>query len=469
MRKAIKRVLEVLLVFMMMFLLTPAIGGMNAFAGGDVDLDGLLKGGDSSGKVEAGTTVYVLSSALNEKYGGESIYTKWKNKEVSLTFRLEKGTTATDVVAKYKDGKFYYVTKRADDGKKITFFTGSKSNSHYNNNTNSLTVYQKYLYRDSVPASNGSFTLTGYSSGAAFDRLNIYDADGKFQKAITSIGGSKSFSFKFKVADYKPGYYNMVGVLKDGSKVDLSIKASDGEYYKTYFQSPITKKPKIKYNKNYFSTGYNYICFRPYFSVDPDYDGIYLQLYDTKTKKWGDIYGPFGSYEILRTDYFTGNKGNGTKIKANRKYKARVMYGKNATYNGYTMLMTGPYSNTVTVRTGKSTKPAVKSISIKVVSTKKIKLITHAHWDVYGKWVPYSEDYTWTTKYKVTVKLKKKPGTTGIMIGDKKIKGNKKTYSATFEDSGKLKGKKITIGVCTYNDAKVGGYGKVYKKKVKVR
>ena len=88
---------------------------------------------------------------------------------------------------------------------------------------------------------------------------------------------------------------------------------------------------------------------------------------------------------------------------------------------------------------------------------------------MYGKWVPYSEDYTWTTKYKVTVKLKKKPGTTGIMIGDKKIKGNKKTYSATFEDSGKLKGKKITIGVCTYNDAKVGGYGKVYKKKVKVR
>ena len=45
---------------------------------------------------------------------------------------------------------------------------------------------------------------------------------------------------------------------------------------------------------------------------------------------------------------------------------------------------------------------------------------------------------------------------------------DKTTYTATFTDSGKLKGKKIKIGICTYNDPQVGGYGKVYKKKVKV-
>ena len=55
------------------------------------------------------------------------------------------------------------------------------------------------------------------------------------------------------------------------------------------------------------------------------------------------------------------------------------------------------------------------------------------------------------------------------MIGDKKIKGNKKTYTATFTDSGKLKGKKIKVDVCSYNDAKVGGYSPVFSKKVKVK
>ena len=96
-------------------------------------------------------------------------------------------------------------------------------------------------------------------------------------------------------------------------------------------------------------------------------------------------------------------------------------------------------------------------------------MIQKAHWDVYGKWVPYKESYVWTTTYEVTVKLKKKPGTTGIYIGDKKVKGNKKTYTATFTDSGKLKGKKITIGICTYNEAKLGAYGPTVKKKVKVK
>ena len=196
-------------------------------------------------------------------------------------------------------------------------------------------------------------------------------------------------------------------------------------------------------------------------------------MQDTKTGEWGDIYGPFGSYEILKTEYFKGNKGSGTKLKANREYKVVALYGKEAkakSGSGYiTTYINGPDSNAVTVKTGKSTKPAVKSITAKVTKVKKTKLIQHAHWDVYGKWVPYKESYVWTTTYKVTVKLKKKPGTKGICIGDKKIKGNKLTYTATFTDSGKLKGKKITVGVCSYNDNTLGAYSPTYKKKVKVK
>ncbi len=268
----------------------------------------------------------------------------------------------------------------------------------------------------------------------------------------------------------------MVGVLKNGEKINLSLReAGTGNLYKTYFSSEITLRPSIKKTSDFFSTGYDYVCFSPYFNVPKDSSGkapfgyIWLQLYDTKTNKWGDSYGPFDSYERLYTEYFTGNQSaGGTKIQANTLYHARVRYGKETIYNGSRQYMWGPWSNTVDIKTGKSSKPAVASIRIKAKKTKKTGLITKAHWDVYGKWHPYSKDYIWTTTYTVTVKLKKKPGAAGIRIGDKKVRGNKTTYTATFTDSGKLKGKKIRIGVCTYNDAQVGGYGKVYKKKVKV-
>ena len=270
----------------------------------------------------------------------------------------------------------------------------------------------------------------------------------------------------------------MVGELKNGDKLDLSLE-SEGAYYKTYFKSPITAKPVIKRNANFFSTGYNYVAFCPYFTVPFDshtsekiYGYIYLQLYDTKTKKWGDVYGPFDSYDKAKTNYFIGDASStGTKVKiaANRTYQVRVFYAKSAPYSGSSDWMYGPFSNTVTIKTGKATKPAIKSVTVKAIKVKKVKLIQHAHWDISGKWIPYKESYTWTTKYKVTVKLKKKPGTTGIIIGDKKIKGNKKTYSATFTDSGKLKGKKIKVGICTYNDAALGAYGPSVTKKVKVK
>jgi hypothetical protein len=130
----------------------------------------------------------------------------------------------------------------------------------------------------------------------------------------------------------------------------------------------------------------------------------------------------------LRTDYFTGDENKpGIKIQPNRTYKARAFYGKTVKYNGSAFNLKGPYSDEVTFKTGKNAAPAVKSITVKAVSQKKTKLITKAHWDVYGKWSPYKESYIWTTTYKVTVKLEKKPGAAGNMIGDKMVKGHKKT------------------------------------------
>ena len=473
MRNCIKKLGTLLLTLVIIISFMPAIA-QTAYAG-EAFPTGLLRGGDASGNVIAGQQVYILESDLDD-YFGTSIHTMWNNNEIKLYFRVGD-SSAGDVTAQYDSSgkKFYYNTSEADTGKQIAFYTDSLTgNTSFNTNTERLNIISSisYLTRPGKPDDDGSFMLTGHSVGSEFDHLEIYNGTGKKVDTIyTGVSGKNDFSFKFAPADYEVGYYNMVGVLDDDTKLDLSLHdASTGNYYKTYFLSRILEKPVIKKNADFFSVGHNYVCFRPYFTVYPEYGAIYMQLYDTKADEWGDVYGPFGSYEILKTSYFKGNKSDGgTKIKANRTYRARVLYAKEVEYNGSPTYVWGPYSNEIEFKTGKSAKPAIKSITAKATKTKKVKLIQHAHWDVNGKWVPYKESYTWATTYKVTVKLKKKPGTTGIYIGNKKVKGNKTTYTATFTDSGKLKGKTIKFAICTYNEPKLGAYGPTVKKKVKIR
>ncbi len=312
--------------------------------------------------------------------------------------------------------------------------------------------------------SKGILTVTGKCTGTTFTRLVVQDRPNTKAKELdffaTDISGKTSFTKKIDTTKYDVGYHELKAEMKNGKEV----------YTSNVFPTKIYDKPTLKKNDNFLSTGSKYICYRPYFTVPPIYDGVYMQLYDTKTKKWGDVYGPYPSYEILRTRYFVGNpKTGGTKIQSNRTYKIRTFFAKQTKYAGKKYYLFGPMSRTLKIKTGKAKKPAVKSIKITKAKQKKIKLVGHAHWDAGGVWHPYTSSYTWTTTYKVTVKLKKKPGTVGIYIGSKKIKGNKKTYTATFTDSGKLKGKKIKVDVCSYNDSRIGAYSPVVSKRVKVR
>ena len=490
-----KRSASILLILAMMLAFMPVIqGNHEVYAGGDTDISGIIYGLESDGTVLAGSTITVSMADLSEKYGTdmESLY---KSNEVKAGWSIsvsEFGDSSPVYKAgDYSDGVFSYKVQNGDVGKWIRFET-SAEDSTYNNQTEAHeikaaaampgTYYLVKPGKDDYP--DGSFTLTGHSEGTAFRELIVYDdyyglsSAKQVDKITAGVNLKNDFSIKIDVSKYPVGIYNIVGVRTDDLEIPMTFYSSGtNSFYETYFDSPITEKPVIACDSQTFATGYDYVCFRPNFTVPKDshtnealFGYIWLQLYDTKTGEWGDYYGPFDSYENLYTEYFKGNKSSdGTKIAANRTYKARVQYRKQVNYNGGSTIVTGPYSDEVTFNTGKSTKPSVKSITIKAKKPKKKTLITHAHWDIYGKWHPYKKSYIWTTTYTVTVKLKKKPGAEGLMIGDKKVKGNKTTYKATFTDSGKLKGKKITIGICSYNDPDVGGYGKVYKKKVKVK
>ncbi len=186
------------------------------------------------------------------------------------------------------------------------------------------------------------------------------------------------------------------------------------------------------------------------------YDGVAVQVNDGSG--WGDAYGPFTSY----------SKQKISGLKSDTDYQVRTFYYKMTTYNGQSYPMYGPFATT-TVKTGKSSKPAVKSISVKYVKTFTTKLHRDGYWDAFGKWNDSYDGTGTNTKYKITVKLKKKLGIKGLYINGKLVKGNKTTYTATFSEPGKLKGKKVTVMVASCNDLKVGAYSATLKKKVKMK
>ena len=461
MNKIFNRICALLLTLVVAATFMPFIS-QEAYAGGGTDINGVIAGLDGKCAVME-TTLSVSMTALDDKYGDYSVeYNKGNVGAYWVVCDDKSFSNPKEYKATFSSGKTTFKVPANLVGKYIYFLTNSASDSKYNNNTDPHLIVGAYI-DCSLDSKTGKLTVSGKTTDKF---VGLYYAD-KYIKALNGTTFNTVIDTKENVEEYGVGYHSLYAKCSNGNYVYAS-KAPPTNIY---------EKPSIKKNSDYFSTGYNYICFRPFFTVPKDvhtgdyiFGKIYIQLYDTKTKKWGDVYGPFDSYEIAKTQYFKGNpKKGGTKIQPNRKYKVRAFYAKTTKYGTQSYPFIGPYSNTVTVKTGKGTKPAVKSITVKAVSTKKVKLIQHAHWDVSGKWIPYKESYTWTTKYKVTVKLKKKPGTTGIMIGSKKIKGNKTKYTATFEDPGKLKGKKIKVAVCTYNDSATGAYGKLYTKKVKMK
>ena len=309
---------------------------------------------------------------------------------------------------------------------------------------------------------NGSFTVTGHSERELFDTLFMYDGSGK--KIYESIYlGEKDFTRKFHLSGYEydsnslenypVGYYTCFATLKgSGEKVYTPSPAKIGIY----------DTPTLRQSSDYLISGSNFICYRAFHSVPADYDA-FIQFHDGK--KWGGYFGPFKSYEIKKISNFEG----ATKIKANTTYRARVCYAKNVQYGNDSYTIFGPYSNTVSIKTGKAEKPKIKSVKITKAKQQKKKLKSGGYWDAGGVWHPRKYTTSWTTTYKVTVKLKKKPGTKGIYIGDKKLKGNKTSYTTTISQSGKMIGKKVKLEIYTYNDDKLGGYSPSVTKKVKIK
>ena len=142
-------------------------------------------------------------------------------------------------------------------------------------------------------------------------------------------------------------------------------------------------------------------------------------------------------------------------------YQTRTYFGR---WYGDTFYK-GPYSNTVTVKTG-TPKLNIRKIQVKAVKVRKHRGTAWWYFWKIGKYKYYSY------KVKVTVTLKKKPGAKGIYINGKRVKGNKRKYTATFgpyTNYSKPKGKKFIVYAYSYQNPTYGGYSNLYRKTLRVR
>ena len=226
----------------------------------------------------------------------------------------------------------------------------------------------------------------------------------------------------------------------------ITFKTTNGKTFTTYVISPAEKlkKPRV-------ATGYN----SAKFWIDcPEKLNTSVRIQVLKNGKWTTA---------KTVGYTACGSGNSVTIKGLKpltNYKFRLQ--------SYANGMTGEPSDVVTMKTGSSKKPVVKSI--KVVKRKKVTVRGwwRKHW-IGGRvsryeWVP---PYTYT-RYKVKVTLKKKvPKVGGMWVATNWVKGSKKSYTVWVPDAAR-KGKKLTIRIST-SLGKGYGNGPEVKKVIKVK
>ena len=316
-----------------------------------------------------------------------------------------------------------------------------------------------------------------YFTDLCVDGLREYDVFGE-----TEIKG-----LTIDMKDYPVGYHTVELFLgrdeiENESEDVTEDDEIDGLYiYRDHVRTNIIQKPSLKLTD--FYTGCGYFTYRDnYNSYYYDSDCRVYFDYKRAGKNWSNGWGPVNSGATVKR----------AKLAAASKYRVHTYYAKKTYYTPPTPLnaQTNPKTETVVFK-GPATKDigfktAYKKTPVKSIKAKKIKqwckkykvrrLSSKIYWrNGYAGWGWYrkvlgTKTYKyWYTKVKITVTMKKKPGVAGIQIGEKIVKGNKKTYSAKFTLAGKKKGKKIKVSVYSYMSTKYGGWSGKTLKKVKVK
>ncbi|MCR5791552.1 MAG: hypothetical protein K6G65_00135 [Lachnospiraceae bacterium] len=434
-----------------------------ASAGGGYDfVPNMVKGVNSDGTVTVGTTLSVSIDDLEKSIEGfTEAYSLSEDMEVYWSVRKGTSDEGEKLIPVFNTStvSFDIIVRPEDVGKQYTFYViGVYNDINFNNNTDSYTVKAASSSETGTPKDSsqkssidisidkkGIATVTGTTTESAeFTELRVDDF-----KVVCTLSG-KSFKKTFDTKKYDIGYHNLSARMSNGKEIT----------YPKAFPTAIYDTASLK--ASYFTTEPKKMAFNT-----PNYNNhIYDYYLQVKTQKdsWNNaaLYGPFSPVVAKAI----------TKLSPDTKYVCRAFYLKQVTYGGKKYYMVGPFSKEITVKTGPKAKPAVQSITASKAKIKKVwvkplyKGIVLVH---KGYWI-------YKTTYKVTVKMKKKPGIAGMYIhanGDspsyRYVKGNKKSYTATFTITGKAIGKNTKVSLFTKGNKTYGACSPVYKKKIKIK
>jgi len=291
------------------------------------------------------------------------------------------------------------------------------------------------------------YTRNGCLGGIYIDDVKVVSFN---NYTTTSIS---NYRINLSSSQLTPGYHS----------VDVTAYvASTGEYvgdFRRTYRADITATPNYS---GVFEVYSNYLVYAPYSSLwsNSAYD-LYLE-YSPDGKNWARS----GYMRCNAIQLASQQQYQISGLIPNHYYATRIRYGK--VING--QLFLGPVRGTGTYKTGPAKAPKIKSITCKAVKVKRHKV---KHYGYYTGVYLYTEKF-YTYKVKITVKLKKKPGTAGLWINGKFCKGNKKKYTATFTpypnySAKKPKGRKWGVVIASYQNKSYGGYSPLIQKKKKLK
>lgn len=323
--------------------------------------------------------------------------------------------------------------------------------------------YGQY-FNVSNPNSNGYVTISGKLKEGYFYQLHL---DGSCIKTIDN----KSFSISLDMKQYTVGYHTLFMTFKN-DKGEFKKDLIDAKFFvPSYFYSA---PPNAKGYYSVYSKYYDFHSINNYYKYGSNYEHYAYPTMEFKVKKKKWSRWKNGGFMEPDSDKWYKFKG----LKPGSQFKTRLRYTKSFNYeyldkNGSRIskqfTFRGRYSPVKTFKSG------VKKLKFKSIRIKPYHVKRHVRKNFYFGWFRryYLGKTVWYTyKYKVIIKLKKKPGAKGLLVNGKYIKGNKKKYvkylgyGVTFQKPSKIK---IKLAITSYQNKTYGGYSplKVKKRRIK--
>lgn len=329
----------------------------------------------------------------------------------------------------------------------VLSITGGRANAAYSKSDVSVSGLGTHM-----AGKNLEFhaAVTGNSDAEIYDMTVKGDEGSSFNNSnllVTIAEGRKSATGYITGSDLRSGKY----ILR------IYLHGSEGYEELEYKFMVKPAAPSLKVSN--IVTTYNTVSFQTgRWSYQ---NGEKIELYYVTEKEDGSL-DPHYLTSFLTSSTVSTVSAKG--LKPNTTYRLLAV-GWSTALNDY-----GNLSKYVTVKTGPSKKPSIKSVKIIGAKVKKTRRYHSGHWTSTGTWIKGYYYTATSTSYKVTVKLNKKAsGMKGIMINGTKVKGSGKTFKVTVTETGNQKGKKKTFRICSYHNNSYLGMSKSISKKAKVK